>query len=181
MRIGEAAQAAGMTSKALRFYEEHGLLPAAKRTANGYRDYTGEAINRLDFIRRGRAAGLALAQIREILILRDAGRAPCTHVRDLLAGQLAGQEVAHMGARRTACVAQNQDFADLCKGQSRGAPATNEVEPVDGFACVIAISVGGALRSRQQPVLFIESQGLARHTRRLGGFTDSHHAPRLPH
>lgn len=89
VRIGEAAQAAGMTSKALRFYEEHGLLPAAKRTASGYRDYTDETINRLDFIRRGRAAGLALAQIREILLLRDAGRAPCTHVRDLLAGQLA--------------------------------------------------------------------------------------------
>ncbi|MGM7778727.1 heavy metal-responsive transcriptional regulator [Arthrobacter sp. KNU-44] len=89
MRIGEAAQAAGMTSKALRFYEEHGLLPAAKRSANGYRDYASETINRLDFIRRGRAAGLALAQIREILLLRDAGRAPCTDVRDLLAGQLA--------------------------------------------------------------------------------------------
>ncbi|OOP64991.1 heavy metal-responsive transcriptional regulator [Arthrobacter sp. SRS-W-1-2016] len=89
VRIGEAAQAAGMTSKALRFYEEHGLLPAAKRTASGYRDYPDETINRLDFIRRGRAAGLALAQIREILLLRDAGRAPCTHVRDLLAGQLA--------------------------------------------------------------------------------------------
>lgn len=89
VRIGEAAQAAGMTSKALRFYEEHGLLPAAKRSGNGYRDYTGETINRLDFIRRGRAAGLALAQVREILLLRDAGRAPCAHVRDLLAGQLA--------------------------------------------------------------------------------------------
>ncbi len=103
VRIGEAAQAAGMTSKALRFYEEHGLLPAAKRTANGYRDYTGEAINRLDFIRRGRAAGLALAQIREILILRDAGRAPCTHVRDLLAGQLADldAQIAELVALRT--------------------------------------------------------------------------------
>lgn len=78
-----------MTSKALRFYEEQGLLPAAKRTASGYREYTDETINRLDFIRRGRAAGLALAQIREILFLRDAGRAPCTQVRDLLAGQLA--------------------------------------------------------------------------------------------
>jgi DNA-binding transcriptional MerR regulator len=102
VRIGEAAQAAGMTSKALRFYEEHGLLPAAKRTANGYRDYTGETVNRLDFIRRGRAAGLALAQIREILLLRDAGRAPCTHVRDLLAGQLAGldAQIAELVAHR---------------------------------------------------------------------------------
>lgn len=102
VRIGEAARAAGMTSKALRFYEEHGLLPAAKRTANGYRDYTSETINRLDFIRRGRAAGLSLAQIREILFLRDAGRAPCTHVRDLLSDQLAGldEQIAELVALR---------------------------------------------------------------------------------
>ncbi|MCZ9880327.1 heavy metal-responsive transcriptional regulator [Arthrobacter sp. B2a2-09] len=102
MRIGEAAQAAGMTSKALRFYEEHGLLPVAERNANGYRDYAAETINRLDFIRRGRAAGLALAQIREILLLRDAGRSPCTHVRDLLAGQLAGldAQIAELVALR---------------------------------------------------------------------------------
>ncbi|MCX2748870.1 heavy metal-responsive transcriptional regulator [Arthrobacter sp. MI7-26] len=102
MRIGEAAQAAGMTSKALRFYEKFGLLPAAERTANGYRYYTGETINRLDFIRRGRAAGLALTQIREILILRDAGRAPCTHVRELLAGQLTGldAQIAELVALR---------------------------------------------------------------------------------
>jgi DNA-binding transcriptional MerR regulator len=89
VRIGEAAQTAGMTSKTLRFYEENGLLPAAERTSNGYRDYPDETIVRLDFIRRGRAAGLALAQIREILRLHDAGHAPCTHVRDLLADQLA--------------------------------------------------------------------------------------------
>lgn len=102
VRIGEAARAAGMTSKALRFYEAHGLLPAPKRTANGYRDYTSETISRLDFIRRGRAAGLALAQIREILLLRDAGQAPCTRVRDLLAGQLADldAQIAELAALR---------------------------------------------------------------------------------
>ena len=107
VRIGEVAQAAGMTSKTLRFYEANGLLPAAERTANGYRDYTGETINRLDFIRRGRAAGLALAQIREILRLHDAGRAPCIHVRDLLAGQLDGldAQIAELAALR-ATVAQ---------------------------------------------------------------------------
>ena len=88
-RIGEAAAAAGMTTKTLRFYEDGGLLPAAKRSSNGYRDYTEDSVARLEFIRRGRAAGLALTQIREILGLRDAGEAPCAHVQDLLSNQLA--------------------------------------------------------------------------------------------
>ena len=61
MRIGELAVASGTTTKTLRFYEEAGLLPAPERTANGYRDYTPAALARLDFVRRGRTAGLTLA------------------------------------------------------------------------------------------------------------------------
>ena len=88
MRIGELAVASGTTTKTLRFYEEAGLLPAPERTANGYRDYTPAALARLDFVRRGRTAGLTLAQIREILDIRDAGVAPCQHVQDLLDARL---------------------------------------------------------------------------------------------
>ena len=47
VRIGEAAAAAGMTTKALRFYEQHGLLPPVHRGPNGYRDYPPEALARL--------------------------------------------------------------------------------------------------------------------------------------
>ena len=88
MRIGELAEASGTTTKTLRFYEQAGLLPAPDRTASGYRDYAAETLPRLDFIRRSRSAGLSLAQIREVLDIRDAGAAPCQHVRDLLQARL---------------------------------------------------------------------------------------------
>lgn len=106
VRIGEAAAAAGMTTKTLRFYEDSGLLPV-QRSSNGYRDYTEDSVARLEFIRRGRTAGLALTQIREILSLRDAGQAPCAHVQDLLSGQLADldHQIAELTALR-ATVAQ---------------------------------------------------------------------------
>ena len=84
MRIGELAEASGTTTKTLRFYEEAGLLPAPPRNPSGYRDYAPNMLARLDFIRRGRTAGLTLAQIREILDIRDAGAAPCQYVQDLL-------------------------------------------------------------------------------------------------
>ena len=67
MRIGELAEAAGTTTKTLRFYEEQGLLPPAERTPAGYRDYTPDAVSRIDFVHRGQAAGLTLAQIKQIL------------------------------------------------------------------------------------------------------------------
>ena len=71
MRIGELADAAGTTAKTLRFYEDQGLLPPAGRTPSGYRNYTAETIARIDFIHRGQAAGLTLAQIKQILDIRD--------------------------------------------------------------------------------------------------------------
>lgn len=89
MRIGELAAAAGTTTKTLRFYEETGLLRPAGRTSTGYRQYNPGAVGRLDFVRRGRAAGLTLAQIREILTVRDRGVAPCRHVEEVLGERLA--------------------------------------------------------------------------------------------
>lgn len=88
MLIGELAEASGATTKTLRFYEEAGLLPAPERTAAGYRDHNAQILPRLDFIRRGRAAGLSLTQIREVLEVRDAGSPPCQHVQDLLGRRL---------------------------------------------------------------------------------------------
>lgn len=88
MRIGELAGASGTTTKTLRFYEDQGLLRAADRTPSGYRDYTSEVLPRLDFIHRGQAAGLTLAQIKQILGIRDSGTPPCGHVSDLLAERL---------------------------------------------------------------------------------------------
>lgn len=89
MRIGELAEAVGATTTTLRFYEEQGLLPEADRTSSGYRDYSPDTVTRIDFIHRGKAAGLTLAQIREVLLIRDRGQAPCEHVRDLLDARLA--------------------------------------------------------------------------------------------
>jgi len=102
VRIGALAEAAGTTTKTLRFYEDQGLLPPAERTPAGYRDYAPEAVARVDFIHRGQAAGLTLAQIRQILDTRDRGQAPCEHVRDLLDTRLADleEQIARLVALR---------------------------------------------------------------------------------
>lgn len=113
MRIGELAAAAGATAKTLRFYEESGLLSQPERSANGYRDYGPEALSRLDFIRRGRAAGLTLAQIRDVIDIRDAGDAPCDHVYQLLTARLVDidRQIADLDALRAALI-QRRDHAE---------------------------------------------------------------------
>ncbi len=58
MLIGEVANAAGMTTQAIRFYERKGLLPDAERGANGYRVYDEALLTRLRFITVAQTAGL---------------------------------------------------------------------------------------------------------------------------
>jgi DNA-binding transcriptional MerR regulator len=84
MRIGEAAEAAGVAAQTLRFYERRGLLPQPARGPNGYRDYDASVLNRLAFIRSGQAAGLTLLEVASILELRRDGAVPCSHVHSLL-------------------------------------------------------------------------------------------------
>lgn len=80
MLIGELADSTGTTAKTLRYYEAEGLLAAPERTSGGYRDYGPQAGERVTFIRHAQASGLTLAQIREVLMVRDGGVAPCGHV-----------------------------------------------------------------------------------------------------
>ena len=88
MRIGELAQRAGLSPKALRYYEQVGILPEPARTSSGYRDYDDDAIDRLTFVRAAQTAGLSLAEIAGVLDIRDRGEAPCAHVEELIATKL---------------------------------------------------------------------------------------------
>ena len=92
MLIGEVAEVTGVSTKALRFYEDEGLLHQPDRTSGGYRDYRPDVIDRVVFIRQAQAAGLTLSQIAEVLTVRDGGRAPCGHVARLVADRLADVE-----------------------------------------------------------------------------------------
>lgn len=67
MRIAEAARAVGCTQRAIKFYEEKGLLSPVARSDNGYRDYTEEDISRLHEIQAYRKLGIGLAEIRRLL------------------------------------------------------------------------------------------------------------------
>jgi MerR family transcriptional regulator, copper efflux regulator len=84
MRIGELAERAGISTKAIRYYEQVGILSPPDRTASGYRSYDEAALGRLGFVRAAQAVGLTLGEIRQVVAFRDQGQAPCAHVTELL-------------------------------------------------------------------------------------------------
>lgn len=74
------ASRAGLTPKAIRYYERIGLLTEPARTAAGYRDYDPAVLGRVGFVRAAREAGLSLREIQGVLASRDRGEAPCGQV-----------------------------------------------------------------------------------------------------
>ncbi|MFI2291697.1 MerR family transcriptional regulator [Streptomyces niveus] len=65
MRIGELARRTGVTTRALRYYEEQNLL-TAERSASGQRHYAETAVDRIHLIRQLYAAGLSSKTIAEL-------------------------------------------------------------------------------------------------------------------
>ncbi|MFD8596173.1 MerR family transcriptional regulator [Kitasatospora sp. NPDC059646] len=72
MRIGELAQRAGTTTRALRYYESRGLLPA-RRGGNGYRAYDEEDLRLLRQIRVLQDFGFELEETRPFVECLRAG------------------------------------------------------------------------------------------------------------
>lgn len=84
LTIGELARRAGVTPKAIRFYETKRVIPPPPRAANGYRLYGPDTLEMLTFVKRATGLGLTLAEIGEIIAIRHGGRPPCAHVHRLL-------------------------------------------------------------------------------------------------
>lgn len=87
LTIGVVAQAAGVATTTLRYYEREGLLSPTDRNRAGYRLYDDEAVQRLEFIRAAQAVGFTLDDIRALLQLN--GDAPCKRVQPLIERRLA--------------------------------------------------------------------------------------------
>ena len=91
IRIGEVAKQAGVAVGALRYYENLGLL-TSQRGQNGYRYYSPDTVQQVQFIKKAQALGFSLEDIREILNLHQQGNMPCNLVRSLLQDKISQLE-----------------------------------------------------------------------------------------
>src|SRR5688572_28273525 len=88
-RIGDLAEATGVTVDRMRYYEREGRLPHVERTAGGFRTYSEETAHRLEFIKQARELGMSLREIRQLIEPKN-GR--CSAVRQMLTERLADVE-----------------------------------------------------------------------------------------
>lgn len=86
LRIGEVANRSGVSIDTVRFYERRRLLTVAPRSANGYRVFTSETIERVHFIKHAQELGFSLDEIATFLSAN--GTRDCRSVHDLLDAKL---------------------------------------------------------------------------------------------
>jgi MerR family transcriptional regulator, copper efflux regulator len=83
LKVGQVAAEAGVGVQTLHYYERLGLLPKPNRSDANYRLYSPETIRRVRFIKKAQAMGMTLDETKQILDLKDHGRAPCGKVAEL--------------------------------------------------------------------------------------------------
>src|SRR5512146_3367907 len=84
MQIGEFAKQAGVSVRAIRYYEELGLIRPEKRSRGGFRLYGPENRKRLSVINFLKEMGLSLTEIRQILLAKKPSGGDQATVRFLL-------------------------------------------------------------------------------------------------
>jgi len=71
MKIAAASQQSGLSADTLRYYERIGLIPPITRNRSGNRDYTIDDINRIEFVKCLRAAGVPIDALLEFFRLNE--------------------------------------------------------------------------------------------------------------
>jgi DNA-binding transcriptional MerR regulator len=123
--VGQAAKRIGVSKKAIRLYEERGLLPSVRRSQSGYRLFDDADLGVLRFIRQARAIGLGLDEIKDVLALQRSGQQTCGRVAALLDAHIAeiDRTVSELydlratlsAARATADSGGGQNSATVCR------------------------------------------------------------------
>ncbi|MEO3989667.1 Cu(I)-responsive transcriptional regulator [Pseudocitrobacter cyperus] len=135
MNISDVAKKTGLTSKAIRFYEEKGLVTPPLRSENGYRSYTQKHIDEFTLLRQARQVGFNLEECGELVTLFND---PKRHSADVKAHTL--QKVAEIERHISDLQAMRNQLlalAESCPGD-------------DGVDCPIIDHLSGCCEHKKQ-------------------------------
>jgi len=117
MKIGEAAQEAGLPVKTVRYYADIGLVAPAGRGEGGYREYEAATVARLHLVARARRFGFSIPECRALLSLYDDHGRESADVK-----RLAESKIATLDARLAELTDLRNELARVardCAGDTR--------------------------------------------------------------
>ena len=87
MKIGDVAEASGLSAKTIRYYEDIGLIRPV-RGKNGYRAFVEADVHKLTFLARARSLGFSIRDCRTLLSLYEDRRRASADVKTLAEAHL---------------------------------------------------------------------------------------------
>jgi Hg(II)-responsive transcriptional regulator len=133
MRIGTAAERAGVNIQTLRYYERRGLLPRPPRRRSGYREFPDDAVRMVRFIKRAQDLGFTLDEVEELLRLRNDKRRDRVRIRAVATKRV--QQIERKVVELTAMKRALSHLLHCCEeGSTLECPIIEALEGVEGDA-----------------------------------------------
>ncbi len=121
LTIGALAERTGCTVPTIRYYEDIGLIPPAKRRPSGHRFYQAASEKLLTFVRHCRDFGFPIEQVRELVSLSQSQERDCVETLVIAKARLAA-----VRAKMEELLALERSLAQFvrsCSEQCAGGPA----------------------------------------------------------
>ncbi len=127
MKIAEVSKQSGLTPDTLRYYERIGLLPPVNRNGSGLRDYSDLDIQRVEFVKCMRTAGLPVEVLIDYINLVQQGDETIEVRKEILVEQRA------LLAARMAEMQKTLDLLDYKIGvyEDQVLKAERQIHPTD--------------------------------------------------
>jgi DNA-binding transcriptional MerR regulator len=93
MRIGQVASEAEVNVQTIRLYERLGLIKKPARLKSGYREYTGDTVTFIRFIRQAKSLGFTLNEIKSLIDMREKGSHTMGQMRAIARARLQAIDV----------------------------------------------------------------------------------------
>ncbi len=124
--IGQAASRVGLSADTLRYYEKIGLLPTVSRNSAGRRMYIDRDISRLNFVKRAQRMNFTLAEIAQLLEMRENPQGAREAVRAVSQQKLV--QIEEQLEELMVLKNEMQLLINLCHGAEDGCPIIERLE-----------------------------------------------------
>lgn len=124
--IGAMAKHVNLSADTLRYYEKIGLMPKIARNSSGVRVYTDRDASRLKFVKRAQRMNFTLAEISQLLEMRENPQSVRNEVRAMTQQKLLQVE-EHL-EDLTTLRNEMRLLINLCRGAEDGCPIIEDID-----------------------------------------------------
>ena len=117
MKIGKAAQHAGLSVKTVRYYADIGLVTPYQDTQNSYRDYSKDDVAKLQFVGKARRYDFSIDECRDLLSLYQDKSRSSSEVKALTLEKI--EQIDQKITELTSLKSELSRLATSCNGDHR--------------------------------------------------------------